>query len=94
MSHVVKVAGLKVGAGQPLFLIAGPCVIESEEHALKLASAEQPFAVTCAMQPQQRIASSVQTFASSCPLHVATHCHRAWTFLTSFKRATLVSSTQ
>jgi 2-dehydro-3-deoxyphosphooctonate aldolase (KDO 8-P synthase) len=38
MSHLVKVDGLKVGAGQPLFLIAGPCVIESEEHALKLAS--------------------------------------------------------
>jgi len=37
MSHVVKVAGLKLGAGQPLFWIAGPCVIESEEHALKLA---------------------------------------------------------
>ena len=38
MSHVVRVAGLKVGAGQPLFLIAGPCVIESEAHALRLAS--------------------------------------------------------
>ena len=37
MSHLVKVAGLKLGARQPLFLIAGPCVIESEEHALKLA---------------------------------------------------------
>jgi len=38
MSHLVKLAGLKVGAGQPLFLIAGPCVIESEAHALALAS--------------------------------------------------------
>ena len=38
MSHVVRVAGLKVGAGQLLFLIAGPCVIESEAHALRLAS--------------------------------------------------------
>jgi 2-dehydro-3-deoxyphosphooctonate aldolase (KDO 8-P synthase) len=37
MSHVVKVAGLKLGSGQPLFWIAGPCVIESEEHAGKLA---------------------------------------------------------
>lgn len=26
-----------LGAGQPLFLIAGPCVIESERHALKMA---------------------------------------------------------
>ena len=37
MSQGVQVAGLKLGARQPLFLIAGPCVIESEEHALKLA---------------------------------------------------------
>jgi 2-dehydro-3-deoxyphosphooctonate aldolase (KDO 8-P synthase) len=29
--------GLRIGAGSSLFLIAGPCVIESEEHALKLA---------------------------------------------------------
>ena len=26
-----------IGSGAPLFLIAGPCVIESEEHALKMA---------------------------------------------------------
>jgi len=26
-----------VGGGQPLFLIAGPCVIESERHAIKMA---------------------------------------------------------
>ena len=38
MSHLVRVSGLKVGAGQPLCLLAGPCVIESGEHALKLAS--------------------------------------------------------
>ena len=38
MSHLVKVDGFKVGAGQPLFLMAGPCVIESEEHAFELAS--------------------------------------------------------
>jgi 2-dehydro-3-deoxyphosphooctonate aldolase (KDO 8-P synthase) len=29
--------GVRVGAGSDLFLIAGPCVIESEEHALKMA---------------------------------------------------------
>jgi len=33
----VQFAGLTVGAGQPLFLIAGPCVIESEAHAIDTA---------------------------------------------------------
>jgi 2-dehydro-3-deoxyphosphooctonate aldolase (KDO 8-P synthase) len=33
-----QVGGITVGAGE-LFLIAGPCVIESEEHALQIASA-------------------------------------------------------
>ncbi len=31
------VAGLELGRPAPLFLIAGPCVIESQEHALMLA---------------------------------------------------------
>jgi 2-dehydro-3-deoxyphosphooctonate aldolase (KDO 8-P synthase) len=35
MIHLGK---LRLGAGQPLFLIAGPCVIESERHALMLAA--------------------------------------------------------
>ena len=29
----------RVGAGQPLLLIAGPCVIESADHALRMAAA-------------------------------------------------------
>jgi len=33
-----KVANLDLGSGQ-LFLIAGPCVVESESHALKMAEA-------------------------------------------------------
>lgn len=37
MSHVVHVGKLKIGEGQPLFVIAGPCVIESEPHARKMA---------------------------------------------------------
>ena len=37
MSHVVPIGRLKLGAGQPLFVIAGPCVIESERHALMMA---------------------------------------------------------
>lgn len=34
----MRVGKLKVGEGQQLAVIAGPCVIESERHALKLAS--------------------------------------------------------
>ena len=33
----VKLGSLKLGAGCPLFLVAGPCVIESERHAMKMA---------------------------------------------------------
>jgi 2-dehydro-3-deoxyphosphooctonate aldolase (KDO 8-P synthase) len=38
MAHSVRVGTLSLGGGKPLFLIAGPCVIESEKHALMLAS--------------------------------------------------------
>jgi 2-dehydro-3-deoxyphosphooctonate aldolase (KDO 8-P synthase) len=37
MAHPVRVGKLVLGGGRPLFLIAGPCVIESESHAMKLA---------------------------------------------------------
>jgi 2-dehydro-3-deoxyphosphooctonate aldolase (KDO 8-P synthase) len=37
MSHLVRIGKLTLGAGRPLFLIAGPCVIESERHVLKMA---------------------------------------------------------
>jgi 2-dehydro-3-deoxyphosphooctonate aldolase (KDO 8-P synthase) len=37
MNRVVRVGKLKIGEGQPLVVIAGPCVIESETHALKMA---------------------------------------------------------
>jgi 2-dehydro-3-deoxyphosphooctonate aldolase (KDO 8-P synthase) len=37
MAHLLRIGKFRVGAGQPLFLIAGPCVIESERHALKMA---------------------------------------------------------
>jgi len=48
MAHVVPVGKLRLGSGQPLFLIAGPCVIESERHAL--AMAERLAAVTHALR--------------------------------------------
>ena len=34
----MKLCGFEVGIGQPLFLIAGPCVIESEQFAIDTAS--------------------------------------------------------
>ncbi len=37
MAHPVRIGKFSVGAGQPLFVIAGPCVIESERHALRIA---------------------------------------------------------
>ena len=33
----MKLAGFEVGLDQPLFLIAGPCVIESEQMAIDTA---------------------------------------------------------
>src|SRR5215813_5369330 len=38
-SHQFALDGLKIGGGSALFLIAGPCVIESEAHALRMAEA-------------------------------------------------------
>ena len=37
MQHRVRIGNFHVGGGQPLFLIGGPCVIESERHAIKMA---------------------------------------------------------
>ena len=33
----MKLCGFEVGINEPLFLIAGPCVIESEELAIETA---------------------------------------------------------
>jgi 2-dehydro-3-deoxyphosphooctonate aldolase (KDO 8-P synthase) len=35
--QAVQIGGVRLGGGAPLTLIAGPCVIESDEHALKMA---------------------------------------------------------
>lgn len=37
--HTVSAGGVRFGAGRPLTLIAGPCVIESAAHAEELAAA-------------------------------------------------------
>lgn len=36
-SRSIPIGDFRIGAGEPLVLIAGPCVIESERHAMKLA---------------------------------------------------------
>jgi 2-dehydro-3-deoxyphosphooctonate aldolase (KDO 8-P synthase) len=39
ITHIVKVGPLQIGGGSPLVVIAGPCVIESREAALRHAGA-------------------------------------------------------
>jgi len=46
----IQFAGLTVGGGAPLLLIAGPCVIESESHALGLALALRDIAKRAGVQ--------------------------------------------
>ena len=46
----IEFAGLTVGGGSPLLLIAGPCVIESESHALGLARALKDIARRAGVQ--------------------------------------------
>jgi 2-dehydro-3-deoxyphosphooctonate aldolase (KDO 8-P synthase) len=40
----IQVGGITIGAGAPLVLIAGPCVIESENHAIETALAVRDIA--------------------------------------------------
>ena len=37
LNREIQLGTLRLGAGNPLFLIAGPCVIESEAHACRMA---------------------------------------------------------
>jgi 2-dehydro-3-deoxyphosphooctonate aldolase (KDO 8-P synthase) len=37
LSREISIGNVRIGGNQPLFLIAGPCVIESEGHALMMA---------------------------------------------------------
>jgi 2-dehydro-3-deoxyphosphooctonate aldolase (KDO 8-P synthase) len=46
----IQFAGLTVGGGSPLLLIAGPCVIESEAHAVSLALAIKAIAARTGVQ--------------------------------------------
>ena len=46
----IHCAGLTVGGGQPLLVIAGPCVIESENHAIETALAVRDIALRTGVQ--------------------------------------------
>ena len=46
----IEFAGLTVGGGRPLLLIAGPCVIESEAHAVETARAVRDIAARAGVQ--------------------------------------------
>ena len=46
----LQFAGLTIGGASPLVLIAGPCVIEGEGHALGLARALRDIAAGCGIQ--------------------------------------------
>jgi len=45
----VQLGPFSVGGGQPLVFIAGPCVIESAEHAMETALAIRDIATRCAV---------------------------------------------
>jgi 2-dehydro-3-deoxyphosphooctonate aldolase (KDO 8-P synthase) len=46
----IQFAGLTIGGGSPLLLIAGPCVIESEAHAVALAHSLRDIARRAGVQ--------------------------------------------
>ena len=46
----VEFSGLRVGTGAPLLLIAGPCVIESEAHAIETALQVRDIAARAGVQ--------------------------------------------
>ncbi|HEY6578902.1 MAG TPA: 3-deoxy-8-phosphooctulonate synthase, partial [Rhizomicrobium sp.] len=41
---VVRIGSVEIGNGRPLTLIAGPCQLESREHAFEMASALKEIA--------------------------------------------------
>jgi 2-dehydro-3-deoxyphosphooctonate aldolase (KDO 8-P synthase) len=47
ITHEISLGSLRLGSGNPLFLIAGPCVIESEAHARMIAEKVAKVASDC-----------------------------------------------
>jgi 2-dehydro-3-deoxyphosphooctonate aldolase (KDO 8-P synthase) len=67
-TRAISIGRLRIGAGAPLALIAGPCVIESEAHAIKMAgrlmriaaAAKMPFIFKASYDKANR--SSLQSY--------------------------------
>ena len=78
MSHSFEIGPVQVGAGR-LFLIAGPCVIESETHARSMAEAVQRIACrsrhSLHLQGQLRQGQSHQRQELSRPRPQRGHAH-------------------
>ena len=49
IAREIAVGNFRIGGNQPLFLIAGPCVIESEGHALMMAERLAEIAARASM---------------------------------------------
>ncbi|HLC20617.1 MAG TPA: 3-deoxy-8-phosphooctulonate synthase [Candidatus Methylomirabilis sp.] len=68
MTKQIRIGELKLGGGAALLLVAGPCVIESEDHLLKTAEAIKaacdahgiPFVLKCSYDKANR--SSIRSF--------------------------------
>jgi 2-dehydro-3-deoxyphosphooctonate aldolase (KDO 8-P synthase) len=46
LTNTISIRDWKLGGGHPFFLIAGPCVIESEDHCLEIAARLKEIAVS------------------------------------------------
>ena len=68
LTRSVRIGELALGGGAPLLLVAGPCVIESEEHLLRTGEAIKavcdahgiPFVLKCSYDKANR--SSIRSF--------------------------------
>ena len=68
LTRSVRIGELTLGGGAPLLLVAGPCVIESEEHLLRTGEAIKavcdahgiPFVLKCSYDKANR--SSIRSF--------------------------------
>ena len=68
LTRSVRIGDLALGGGAPLLLVAGPCVIESEEHLLRTGEAIKavcdahgiPFVLKCSYDKANR--SSIRSF--------------------------------
>jgi 2-dehydro-3-deoxyphosphooctonate aldolase (KDO 8-P synthase) len=49
LTREIQLGSLRLGGANPLFLIAGPCVIESESHARMIAERVAKIAADCAV---------------------------------------------